>query len=765
MYADIHQWYLAVNDAIPTTEKYEDMILKFYQKLYIKPDRQLETPFLTAFYAKEKYSKNIAKIIVSALKWAFTGAIFAFITSYILAFINGTWKENLVTASIAAGAAFILFEGLTILLNFLSYKSIIKKLATMESNLKEVMISLPSGYRNSEKMRYIMQVYYAQKGVVPEVAFDIADEYYNKRHQKKIRGVMFDQPFRNDFIVEEEYIAGQQVVEKTKDEKILDNPNLPSDVKSKTFRGSDDAKKDLDSMIGLASVKDQIEKLENRIKFYGNQNNGNHMQFLGSAGTGKTTVARIVTKILFDLGYINKNHYVEISGDYLKAGSTARADAIMEYSMGGVLFIDEAYLLYDKNGYSSEAIGVLLKAMEDHRKDFVVILAGYEEQMTRLTASNEGFSSRIKHTIYFPDYTDDEMLDIFKFFISNYSGKSYKISDEAVPLLLETFSLEKQAKSFGNARTVRNAVDAIMDNYADRNINSGTDTKIIEVEDVQKYQDSRKIFLQHETKNSSAANNVDESIIRLSELKPKIKNGSENPDEAFSNLIGFDSFKEEVDILKRQKEFENTKGQKILLMGQPGSGFPWLIPIITGYLYELGYIQENKYLSISADFLKGSYVGHTSKRAQAIISYATGGVLFIKHINDLQDDTFSAEARAVILEAINNEDLTIIIADYESELLNSIADQFNVVYQAPKQSAETLTKIFIKQAEDEGFTVSDAAINKIRPMLSNKNIKDTMNLYEKVKKKHIANFTEENKYIIVEDDVEKPKLKLNLNNG
>ena len=128
-----------------------------------------------------------------------------------------------------------------------------------------------------------MQVYYAQKGVEPEVAFDIADEYYNKRHQKKISGVMFDQPFRNDFIVEEEYIAGQQVVEKTEDEKILDNPNLPSDVKSKTFRGSDDAKKDLDSMIGLASVKDQIEKLENRIKFYGNQNNGNHMQFLGSA--------------------------------------------------------------------------------------------------------------------------------------------------------------------------------------------------------------------------------------------------------------------------------------------------------------------------------------------------------------------------------------------------------------------------------------------------------------------------------------------------
>lgn len=765
MYADVHQWYLAVNDAIPTTEKYEDTILKFYRKLLIKPDKQLETPFLTAFYSKEKYSKSIVRIIINALKWAFTGAIFAFITSYVIAFINGTWKENLITASIAAGVAFVVVEGFNILLNFLSYKSIIKKLATMESNLKEVMISLPSGYRNSEKMRYIMQVYYAQKGVEPEVAFDIADEYYKKSHQKKIRGVMFDQPFRNDFIVEEEYTAGQQVVEKTEDEKILDNPNLPGDIQRKTFRGSDDAKKDLDSMIGLASVKDQVEKLENRIKFYGNQNNGNHMQFLGSAGTGKTTVARIVTKILFDLSYIKKNQYVEISGDYLKAGSTARADAIMEYSMGGVLFIDEAYLLYDKNGYSSEAIGVLLKAMEDHRKDFVVILAGYEEQMTRLIASNEGFSSRIKHTIYFPDYTEDEMLDIFKFFISNYSGKSYKISDEAVPLLLETFSLEKQAKSFGNARTVRNAVDAIMDNYADRNINSGTDTKIIEVEDVQKYQDSRKIFLQHETKNSSAANNVDESIIRLSELKPKVKNGSENPDESFNNLIGFDSLKEEVDILKRQKEFDNAKSQKILLVGEPGSGLPWLIPIITGYLYELGYIQENKYLNISADFLKGSYVGHTSKRAQAIISYATGGVLFIKHINDLQDDTFSAEARAVILEAINNEDLTIIIADYESELLNSIADQFNVVYQAPKQSAETLTKIFIKQAEDEGFTVSDAAIDKIRPMLSNKNIKDTMNLYEKVKKKHIANFTEENKYIIVEDDVEKPKLKLNLNNG
>ena len=774
MYTNLHQWYLAVGDSVETTEKYEDTILKFYKALKEpKPEKKVKQPMLNEFYKKEPFSKYVGKFIISKLKIALIIGIVAIIGIWLLkvctadvAFVEAAKNmSNLIFAAIFGIISIILIDAIGVVLSFLNYKSIIKKLQTYETELKDIMISLPSSYRNSEKMKHIMNTYYAQKGISPEIAFGVCDDLYYQYKQRPFEGVMFDLPFRNDFVTSEDIIQNEQPVEKTAEEKTLENPNLPEDIKSKTFKGSEDAEKDLNNMIGLASVKDQIEKLENRIKFYGSNNNGNHMQFLGSAGTGKTTVARIVTKILYDLGYIKKNQYVEISGDYLKAGDTARADAIMEYSMGGVLFIDEAYLLYDKLGFSNEAIGVLLKAMEDHRGDFVVILAGYEEQMTRLIASNEGFSSRIKHTIYFPDYTEDECLAIFKYFIKNYHGKTYQLHANAVPLLLEAFTLEKQAKSFGNARTVRNAVDAIMDNYADRNIKAKTDTRIIEAEDVQKYIDSRKVFLQHEIKNSSAANNVDESIIRLSELKSKVKDGSENAIQDLANLIGLDSFCNELAAIKNQKEFYGkTEPQKILLIGGQGSGKSSLARILTGYLYENGYIQENKYLDISADFLKGSYVGHTSKRANAIINYATGGVLFIKNINMVanSEDSFAPEVLAAIDEALSSN-LTIIIGDSDSQYIRGISNMFNVVYQIPAYNGEQLTQIFVQKAQEDNFTVSQEALDKAASILVNKtNVRDAINLYNNAKKKHITNFTEETKYVLVEQDIEKPVLKLKI---
>lgn len=774
MYTNLHQWYLALGDSIETTQKYEDTILKFYKTLKEKkPEKKVDRPLLTNFYKKEPFTKYLSKFIGSGIKLAIIIGIVAIIGIWLaqVCIADGAFLEEaknisyLITAVVVGVITILVVDGIGVLLGLLSYKSITKKLASYEEDLHDIMISLPSNYRNSEKMQHIINTYYAQKGVAPEIAFAVCDQMYDKYRQRAFEGVMFDLPFSNQFVTNEDIISSEAQVEKTEEEKVFDNPNLPEDIKNKTFKGSDDAKKDLDKMIGLESVKDQIQKLENRIKFYGNQNNGNHMQFLGSAGTGKTTVARIVTKILYDLGYIKKNQYVEISGDYLRAGNTSRADAIVDYCMGGVLFIDEAYLLYDKLGLSSEAVGVLLKAMEDHRSDFVVILAGYEEQMTRLIASNEGFSSRIKHTIYFPDYTTEECLEIFKYFIKNYNGKSYKIDDTAVPLLLETFELEKQAKSFGNARTVRNAVDTIMDNYADRNIKAGTNTGIITIEDVDAYRASRKEFLQHEIKNSSAANNVDESIIRLSELKSKVKAGSSNASEDFSKLVGLETFISEINSLKSQKEFYGkAEPQKILLIGEASCGKSTLAKVLTGYLYEFGYIQENKYLDISAEFLKGSYVGHTAKRADAIINYATGGVLYIRNINQINEseDSFASEVMNAIMGALNSN-LTVIIGDSESNYIDSIANMFNIVYHFPKYNGAQLTQIFISKASEDGFTVTEEAVNKVNSILLNKtSIRDALNLYNGSKKKHITNFTEETRYVLSDQDIEKPTIKFNL---
>lgn len=482
--------------------------------------------------------------------------------------------------------------------------------------------------------------------------------------------------------------------------------------------------------------------------------------------THNTTIARIMTKILYDLKIIQKNQYVEISGDYLRSGDTNRASAIIDYAMGGVLFIDEAYLLYDKNGRGAEATGVLLKAMEDRRSDFVCILAGYEEQMTKLIASNEGFSSRIKHTIYFADYSVDEMLNIFNYFVGNYNGKKYVLANDAIDELKKTFELEKRSKSFGNARTVRNAVDTVMDAYADRCIATHNNTNTVTLDDVRVYAEKRKVALQHELKNASATNQLDENIVRQAELKSRLKAGAENPDSEIGNLIGAEAFKKEIDLLKSQKEFYGkTERQKVLLLGENDCNN--YVRLLTGYLYQMGYITDNKYLDIQAEFLKGSYVGHTAKRAEAIIAYASGGVLLIRNLNMVNEskDSYGSEAISAIMTAItDNNDVTIVIADTPSQFISSIQSYFTITYELPVYTKDQLCQIFMMMAQKDGFSLDQSASDKLNVTITpNMKEQDVVGLYNEAKKAHITNYTEETKYILTGNDiVAKPKIKLNL---
>ena len=763
----LKDWCTALDEESKVVAKYEKQLTAFYKNLKVRPD--YDTPFMTGCYKKESIINGILRSlpITGIISLILSTVLFGLICLIKFFTLHLTLKE-------AANASFIfgilIFVGC--ILVSVGFKILINKIQTkglkkMEDNLKNFLVTVPMNYRASDKMKTIAMVYFTKPTINPKDILPCVDEYLRQAgHTTPYTSVMFDLPENCQFINN-----GAQPDNGTTPILDTDDPNkkrsefLPSDIDSKVFEGSKDSDKDLRDMIGLESVKDQIEKFKNRIKFYGtNSNNGCHLAFLGSAGTGKTTVARIVTKILYDLGYIKKNQYIEISGDYLCAGNTSRASAIIEYAYGGVLFIDEAYLMY-KPG--SEVIGVLLKAMEDHRKDFVVILAGYEEQMTKLFASNEGFSSRVKHTIYFLDYSEQEMLEIFNYFIRNYNGSSYTLADDASKLLLEEFTLEKKSKSFGNARTVRNAVDAIMDYYADRSITEKSNTHVIQLADVNLFYEDRKKALQHEIKNSSAANQLDEQIIRLSELKPRMKNGSEDPDKDLMNLIGLESFRQEIDILRNEKQFYNqTTHQKILLLGDSGCGKSTLTKILTGYLYQLGYISENKYLEIPAELLKGSYVGHTAKRAEAIISYASGGVLFVENYNALNasNDSYAGEAISALTTAVTeNTDVTIVVADSQSQYTDAIKNLFTLVYTFPTYTNEQLLQIFDLQALKQNFRVADSTRNSVWTYIcQNKvRIRDIQQIFNNTVKRHISNFNgdESTKFLITDADLALPEVQ------
>jgi probable Rubsico expression protein CbbX len=202
-----------------------------------------------------------------------------------------------------------------------------------------------------------------------------------------------------------------------------------------------------------------------------------HMSFTGRPGTGKTTVAMRMAKILHRLGFVRKGHLVvatrdDLVGQYV--GHTApKTKEVVKRAMGGVLFIDEAYYLYrpeNERDYGQEAIEMLLQVMENQRDDLVVILAGYKDRMDTFYGSNPGFHSRIAHHIDFPDYDRTELMTIAELLLA---GQQYRLDAESRRALDEYLERRMVQPHFANARSVRNALDRAKLRQASRLISGG----------------------------------------------------------------------------------------------------------------------------------------------------------------------------------------------------------------------------------------------------------------------------------------------------
>ena len=241
------------------------------------------------------------------------------------------------------------------------------------------------------------------------------------------------------------------------------------------------AKEELDSLIGLQSVKDQVKNLTNLVKANRLREDMGvrvpevslHCVYTGNPGTGKTTVARIMARILKEVGVLEKGHLVETDRSGLVAeyvGQTAvKTNKVIDSALGGVLFIDEAYTLAGGGAqdFGPEAIATLLKRMEDDRGRLVVIVAGYSGEMRTFIDSNPGLQSRFTRYIHFPDYSKDELVEIF-----NRNAEKYGItlSDETEKKLVHTISMavKKKDRHFGNGRYVRNLFEKALENQANR---------------------------------------------------------------------------------------------------------------------------------------------------------------------------------------------------------------------------------------------------------------------------------------------------------
>ncbi len=237
----------------------------------------------------------------------------------------------------------------------------------------------------------------------------------------------------------------------------------------------------LDELVGLATVKKDVKSLINLIKVRRlREENGLpnsamslHMVFLGNPGTGKTTVARLLSGIYAAIGVLSKGQLVEVDRSGLVAGyvgqTALKTQEVINSALGGVLFIDEAYSLASggENDFGREAVETILKAMEDHRDDLIVIVAGYDKPMEKFIDSNPGLQSRFNKYMYFPDYDGDELMAMFRI---DCRKNGYTLSPEAEAYAVEYFCdmYKNRDENFGNGRDVRNRFEDMISRQANR---------------------------------------------------------------------------------------------------------------------------------------------------------------------------------------------------------------------------------------------------------------------------------------------------------
>jgi hypothetical protein len=256
-------------------------------------------------------------------------------------------------------------------------------------------------------------------------------------------------------------------------------PPAPMPVEPSPVRPIEQLLAELDDLVGLESVKADVRRLTSMLRIQQLRGErrlptletSHHLVFTGNPGTGKTTVARLLSQILRTLGLVSKGHLVETDRSHLVAGyvgqTATKTRAVLESALGGTLLVDEAYALArgGDNDFGREAIDTIVKYMEDHRDDLALIAAGYPAEMEEFIDANPGLKSRFTRFIDFPDYSTDELVEIFE----RMSGDvRYHLDEAGRDALRAVIDAEPRTRGFGNARFVRNLFEEAVGRQADR---------------------------------------------------------------------------------------------------------------------------------------------------------------------------------------------------------------------------------------------------------------------------------------------------------
>lgn len=427
--------------------------------------------------------------------------------------------------------------------------------------------------------------------------------------------------------------------------------------------------KELDAMIGLATVKERVYALYQFLKYQKTRKNFGfqtkdelslNMIFTGNPGTGKTTLVRLLAKIYHELGVLPRKDVIETDRSQLVGAYVGQTEEnvrkVVERAIGGILFIDEAYSLKREgqtgNDYGQTAIDTLVSLMtgKEFGGKFAVVLAGYPDEMRQFLDANPGLRSRFPRSnlIHLEDYTDDELILIAEQFAHD---NDYVLTEEAKIQLRKCLEKERVDDTFGNARTVRNLVlDAIFKKGSKQPGNESIlDYSLLEKDDFE---------IEEDTTDVSSTEKLDE-LIGLNEVKDEVR-----------RLISFVKMQQ----IRRENNLPVLPLQlHSVFMGNPGTGKTTVAKIFADALKECGILKRGHLIVTSrADFVAG-YVGQTAIKTKKVIREALGGVLFIDEAYSLLSHTSGDFGKEVIDTLVDemtkhNENLVIIFAGYPNEM-------------------------------------------------------------------------------------------------
>ena len=477
-----------------------------------------------------------------------------------------------------------------------------------------------------------------------------------------------------------------------------------------------ESEKELGQLIGLSSIKESIKK----IKAYALTNKDSkdlniHMCFMGNPGTGKTEVARLIAGILYENKILPTRNVIEVDRSGLVSqyfGATAEKTSwVISQAMGGVLFIDEAYALGNNSDtglkdYGKEAIDTLVKAMEDYRGRFCVILAGYKNEMQQMLSTNPGFRSRIQFVLDFPNYSREELKSITELMLKS---RQYSICDAAMSRILDITDIKRKDPNFANAREIRNILDQVIMCQNLRTV--GIDDRELGVVDVNKYINDAKINLP--TTYESATN--------------KVLTG----DEELDQLIGLGAVKRMIKKIKayaKRNKGEEDFNLHMCFYGNPGTGKTEVARILSRILYEAGILGEAKLVETDGRGLLGKYVGETAPKTEAKINEAMNGVLFIDEAYGLLPSasanggstSYGEEAIAVLLKEMEDKrgQFCAILAGYRDEM-ESLLDanpgfksRIQFILDFPDYSREELGEIAKMFLAKKRYVIEDSALER-----------------------------------------------------